>query len=203
MPLETLSFCSCRGGFHRQTGNIESGKAASIVIVGMEFNTLLSGGNPRVLKNVDLAVRQVQNDHSKLRGLFDCLYSGDEIVRMRAADALEKICRLNPRLITPYMDELLTKVAANPQPSIQWHIAQIIGQVDLNQKQHDAAIMFLKEKLQHATDWIVLGYSLESFAKFAQKDASQQKYFKRQLKKLTASKYKSVSKRAARLLERF
>jgi hypothetical protein len=52
--------------------------------------------------------------------LFACLGNADDIVRMRAADALEKVCREHPEWLVPYADRLLSDVAGIDQPSVHW-----------------------------------------------------------------------------------
>jgi hypothetical protein len=54
----------------------------------------LSGGDPRTLGNVAEVVGNVLTEPRRLDDLIGCvLNSDDEIVRMRAGDALEKVCR--------------------------------------------------------------------------------------------------------------
>jgi len=68
----------------------------------------LSGGDPRTLRNVDEVVTTVLVDPERLGELIACvLASHDQIVRLRAGDALEKVCRTRPCLMQPHVSLLL------------------------------------------------------------------------------------------------
>ena len=65
----------------------------------MRLHAVLSGGNPRSLGNTGRVVDLVVRHPARIDELGGCLFSDDEIVRMRAGDALEKICRQRPELL--------------------------------------------------------------------------------------------------------
>jgi hypothetical protein len=142
----------------------------------------------------------VLDDRGRLSELFDCVFSDDEVVRMRATDALEKVCREHPEWLGPYVDGMLSDLAAIEQPSVQWHLVQMIGELDLGPKQRRRAVTILKDNLEKAGDWIVLNYSIEVFARFVELDASLRPYFIEQLEKLRHSRHRSVAKRASKIL---
>ena len=119
---------------------------------------------------------------------------------MRAGDAVEKVCRVHPDWLTPYVDRLLGEVSEIDQPSVQWHLAQMIGTVRLNARQRRRAVALLKHNLEIATDWIVLNYTLEVFARFVRADEGLRDYFAGQLQRLVHNPHKSVAKRVAKLL---
>ena len=169
----------------------------------MSIESILSGGNPRTFGKTDEVVSDVLKNHSKLKELFECLYSDDEIVRMRAGDALEKICRQEPKWFDPYIERLLQEVSKIDQPSVQWHLAQILGGLQLSQSQKSRAVEILKRNIESSTDWIVLNNSLEVFAQFARDDTKLLPYFMGQLSRHSNSRHKSVAKRAGKLLAAF
>lgn len=63
--------------------------------------------------------------------LFDDLYLGlrdsDDVVRGRAADALEKIGRSRPELLLQHLPELLHLAKSDKVAMVRWHIAMILG----------------------------------------------------------------------------
>ncbi|QQR52201.1 hypothetical protein IPG36_06590 [bacterium] len=67
-------------------------------------------------------------------------------VRMRAADALEKICRVHPVWLNLISTNFHLIFTSDTQPSIQWHMAQIYRQVTLTPQQRHVAIKWLKHK---------------------------------------------------------
>ena len=46
-------------------------------------------------------------------------------MRMRAADALEKICRQHSDWLEAFIDRFPNDLATSTQPSIQWHLVEI------------------------------------------------------------------------------
>jgi len=161
----------------------------------------LSGGDPRSLGQVDQVVGCALGDSDRLHELFCCLFADDPIVRMRAADGLEKVARRQPALLVPYVDRLLAEVSAIEQPSVQWHLAQILGEVPLTAGQRRRAVEILKRNVEHSDDWIVLNLTMESLAGFAQDDVELRRWLLPVLRRRLADRRKAVAKRAGRLLE--
>lgn len=133
--------------------------------------------------------------------LFECLFSGDEIVRMRAADALEKVCRENPDIVAPFGDRLIEEISKINQPSVQWHLAEILRQIPLTNKQRLDAVKLMKRNLAESTDWIVLNQSVETLASFAKDDPTLKQYLVPILESYRSGQYKSLAARARRLLK--
>jgi hypothetical protein len=109
---------------------------------------LLSGGDPRSLGTVNEAIRIALSDRARLGELLECLFCADPVVRMRAADALEKVARQSPELLAPLIPRLLDDVAAIEQPSVQWHLAQMLAEVRLDAAQRRRAVAILKRNLE-------------------------------------------------------
>ena len=134
------------------------------------IKAILTGGNPRSLERTEEVVTLVLGNSIRLNELYGCLLEDDEIIRMRASDALEKVCRQRPEWLQAYVPKLLTDVAPIDQASVQWHLAQILGEVELAPKQRAAACSILKRNLAEKKDWIVVNYSMETLAKFSKYD---------------------------------
>ncbi|MFZ1489953.1 MAG: hypothetical protein WAS51_08420 [Ilumatobacteraceae bacterium] len=165
---------------------------------------LLEGGNPRTLGNVGAVVELVHAHPDRLDELISCvLGNDDEIVTMRAADALEKVCRSDPALVQPHVPTLLGGMATIDQPSVQWHVAQMLGQVRLTARQRARAVRILRANLDHSADWIVLNCSLDTLATLARHDATLVETLLAYLRRYQHSSYKSLSSRAERLLTEF
>ncbi|HEX7538528.1 MAG TPA: hypothetical protein VF391_16180 [Dermatophilaceae bacterium] len=161
---------------------------------------LLSGGNPRKLQNVDEVVSTVLAEPERLDELIGCIIDhGDEVVRMRAGDALEKVGRAEPSLLQPHVSLLLGEMSTIHQPSVQWHVAQMLGQVRLTAPQRRQAVRFLSKNLDESADWIVLNCSLDTMAVLARADPALVDPFRRQLRRHERSGYKSLANRARRL----
>lgn len=164
---------------------------------------MLSGGSPRTLAGANEVAELVLANPDRLAELYDLLFQDDAIIRMRTADALEKVCRVRPDLFIRYIEQLLTRVASIQQPSVQWHLAQMLGEVELMPEQKHRATTLLNDYLDNNTDWIVLNNTLETLAGFVRADAALKPEFVERLLKLRSCRHKSVARRAEKLLGEF
>ncbi len=164
------------------------------------IKAILTGGNPRSLERTEEAVTLVLGNRTRLHELYGCLLEEDEILRMRASDAFEKVCRQRPEWVQAYVPQLLTEVALIDQPSVQWHLAQILGEVELTPKQRAAARSILKRNLTEKKDWIVVNYSMETLAKLSKDDGQLRTEVLVILKGLLSDPHKSIATRAHKLI---
>jgi len=164
------------------------------------FDDMLAEGRPRSLGRAKEVVGLVLSDPERLDELFECVFNDNELVRMRAGDALEKVCRQNPALLRPYIPRLLTEVSKIDQPSVQWHLAQMLAEVGLNAKDRRAAIKVLTRNLISSKDWIVITCTMESLAVFATTDTNLRMWLVDLLREYRLSSYKSISTKARKLL---
>lgn len=128
----------------------------------MDFSKLLSGGDLRSIGNADIAVSAVRKDNGLFSALFECVYSQDPVVRMRAADAVEKITRKYPELLATYKAELLEKVSKIKQQEVQWHLAQIIPRLCLADFEVKQAMDIFSQNIKNTNSNIVKAFSLQA-----------------------------------------
>lgn len=164
------------------------------------FLGMLSGGDPRTLTGVEAVLTTLRADPSRIGELIDCCRAGDPLVRMRAADALEKFARERPESLVPFVERLDRELSASTQPSIQWHLAQLWGEVPLTADQHERAAQWLLRTLDKADDWIILTCAMSALAALAADDASLRPALRERLRRHRGSPLPSVAKRANRLL---
>jgi hypothetical protein len=161
---------------------------------------LLTGGNPRGLRNAGIVIDAASRRPERLEELVQCVFSADEIVRMRASDALEKVCRSRPALLQPFVPRLLGEMSRIEQASVQWHLAQILTEVRLDDREQAAAIAILEHNLDTSGDWIVINLTLQALAMFARTSPAVRTRLTRRLHHYQDSPYKSVASRARKLL---
>jgi hypothetical protein len=165
---------------------------------------LAFGGKSNSLGRVNEVIELVILDESRLGELYNCLFNEDAWIRMRAADALEKICRKHPDWLLPYIDRFHDELAKSSQASIQWHLAQIYRQVDLTSEQKNFVINWLKQLLSsNKTDWIVTANAMDTLAYFVKDGSVPVSELNALLKIQRQHKSKSVVRRANKLLENF
>ncbi|MDQ2964496.1 MAG: hypothetical protein M3R57_01395, partial [Chloroflexota bacterium] len=121
------------------------------------FADMLKGGHPNSLGRTEEVVCTVLADHARLEELFATMVNPDAVVRMRVGDALEKICREQPSWFMAHVDRLLGDLGQIEQPSVQWHVAQVLQHLrsDLSDDQAQQATELLRRNLATSTDWIV------------------------------------------------
>jgi hypothetical protein len=164
---------------------------------------LLTGGDPRSLRNADIVVDAASRQPERLEELVQCVFSADDIVRMRASDALEKVCRSHPRLVQRFVPRLLGEMSQIGQASVQWHLAQILAEVPLDEGQQARAITVLEHNLDTSGDWIVTNCTLEALGVFARTSPAVRARLVERLHRCQHSHYKSVAARARKLLAEF
>ena len=162
---------------------------------------LTSGGHANSLGRVNEVIEAVLSNRQKLDELYDCMFSNDAWVRMRAADALEKICRVHPDWLLSYIDRFIEELSTSNQPSIQWHLAQIYREVDLTSAQQHFVIDWLKKLLSSkGTDWIVSANAMDTLAAFTKDNSFPVAEMISLLEIQQQHKSKSVVRRANKLL---
>lgn len=163
---------------------------------------LLIGGHANSLGQTNEVITLVLQDKTLLAELYECMSNDDAWVRMRAADAFEKVCREHPDWIEPYVDKLQSQLSgADQQASIKWHIAQIYPQITLTTKQKEFALAWLKSQVATTNiDWIVAANCLKSLLFFTKQGDVPQTELVELLHIQQTHSSKSVVKKATKIL---
>jgi hypothetical protein len=127
---------------------------------------LLEGGDRRTTGRSDQVATIVAKEPSLFPRLISGLWSADPLVRMRAADAAEKVTRKNPALLTPYKKELLGLMTEATQQELRWHLAVMVPRVPLNATERQLAISALTDYLEDRSS-IVKTFALQGLADLA------------------------------------
>jgi 3-methyladenine DNA glycosylase AlkD len=127
------------------------------------------------------------------------MLAGDPVVRMRAADAAEKLTAGDPGLLAPYKRRLLREVAASDQQEVRWHVAQMIPRLTLTTTERAAAVETLIAYLDD-TSSIVKTFSMQALADLAENDAALTARILPLVEDLTARGSAAVKSRGRKLL---
>jgi HEAT repeat protein len=119
-----------------------------------QISEWLSGGDLRSDGRSPEIARVVLKDHPLLAELFDCLESTDDVVRGRAADALERISRSQPGWLLEQTPRLLSLAQSDPVPMVRWHLAMIFGNLALFPEWCDSLVRTLVEMLDDASVFV-------------------------------------------------
>lgn len=113
-----------------------------------QFSSWLSVGDLRSDGRAPEIAEIVLQDRSLLEDLLGCLDSDHAVVRGRAADAVERIARLNPGWLLGEMPRLLSLARSDPVPMVRWHMAMIFGYLVVYPEWGDALAEVLLDLLQ-------------------------------------------------------
>lgn len=141
-------------------------------------------------------------DRARLQELFATMADPDEVVRMRVGDALEKVCRERPEWFVAHVDRLLSDLGQIEQPSVQWHVAQMLQHLhsDLSHDQVQQATELLQRNLSSSTDWIVLNVTMDVLTEWANRGAPLAGWLAPEPERLRQDERRSVAKRASKRL---
>jgi len=132
---------------------------------------LLEGGDRRTIGRSNQVAALVSKTPGLFPDLIAGLWSGDPLVRMRAADATEKVTRTNRRLLQPFKKELLGLMVEATQQELRWHLAAMVPRLALSAVQKQQAISALVRYLEDRSS-IVRTFALQALADLAQDDPS-------------------------------
>jgi hypothetical protein len=130
---------------------------------------LLEGGDRRTTGRSDHVAAKVAKNLRLFPKLISGLWSPHALVRMRAADAAEKITRKNPELLTPHKKELLGLMTEATQQELRWHLAVMIPRLSLSTMERQLAISALNGYLEDRSS-IVKTFALQGLADLAHGD---------------------------------
>jgi hypothetical protein len=166
------------------------------------FAEMLAGGHPNSLGRTEEVVGIVRADRARLEELFAAIADADQVVRLRVGDALEKVCRHEPGWFVPHVDRILGDLGDIEQPSVQWHVAQMLDHLrgDLSDDQTQQATELLKRNLTRSTDWIVLNVTMDVLTKWAHSQPRLASWLTPELERLCRDDRRSVAKRASKRL---
>jgi hypothetical protein len=133
--------------------------------------SLLEGGNRRTIGQTDRVATTVAQDPKLFPQLVAGWWSENLLVRMRAADAAEKVTRKHPALLQPFKKELLGLMAETTQQEMRWHLAVMVPRLTLTADEHQHAASLLSGYLEDRSS-IVKTFSLQGLADLAQNDSS-------------------------------
>jgi hypothetical protein len=67
-----------------------------------------------------------------MKVLFQGIASTDPVLRMRCADAAEKVTASRPELLLPYKATLLNRLSGIEQQEVRWHVAPMLARLALS-----------------------------------------------------------------------
>jgi hypothetical protein len=160
----------------------------------------LQGGDRRSIGKVQEVVVDVRNDFSLFEVLVDGLFAEDPLIRMRAADALEKITADFPEYLQSFKPRLIRLTGDTTQQEVKWHLAQILPRLKLGPDEKKEIVkklfLYLNDKSK-----IVVTFALQALADLAVEDKNLQPRIIRVLEEFTQTGSPAIKSRGRKLLK--
>lgn len=99
------------------------------------IKNLLSGGDKRSLGKSQMVVLQTRKAPSLFKEVYEAIYAEDEVLAMRAVDAVEKIAQKQPEWLMPYKKELLNQMSHFKTKEHRWHVPLLLSYLSLSKQE--------------------------------------------------------------------
>jgi hypothetical protein len=162
---------------------------------------LLRGDDRRSIGKSNQVAKLILADPKRFTELIQCLWDEDSLVRMRAADAAEKVTLTRPELLHPHKQELLGLLVETEQIELRWHLAQLVPRLELTVRERDRAAANLQRYLEDRSS-IVKTCAMQGLADLAREDLNLQDTVKRILKESLRKGTAAMKARARKLLKK-
>ncbi|MCP4623295.1 MAG: hypothetical protein GY850_07150 [bacterium] len=161
----------------------------------------LQGGDRRSIGKVDEVVDQVLRSAALFEELINGLIVDDPLIRMRSADAVEKITQVKPEWLTPYKKILIQLAGDSNQQEVRWHMAQILPRLTLNPRERKAIVDILYSYLNDKSK-IVVTFALQALTDFAVEDIRLKQRVIGVLEEFTKTGSPAIKNRGRKLLQK-
>ena len=109
----------------------------------------LKGGDRRSIGQADTVVDVLKKDPSRFQEVLKGINNQDPVIRMRAADVVEKVTRDNHGLLKGYEKEVIDEYSKIEQQEVCWHIALLLPRLSLGKKELEKVVDILRLYLEH------------------------------------------------------
>jgi HEAT repeat protein len=167
---------------------------------GQAIAGMLKGGDRRSIGKANQIAKLILSEPKRFAELIQCLGDQDPIVRMRAADAAEKVTVIRPELLNPHKRELLGLAAEAEQIELRWHLALMVPRLELTSPERQRAAASLQRYLEDRSS-LVKTSALQGLADLAGQDASLRELAKQAIRESLQTGTAAMKARARKLLK--
>lgn len=161
----------------------------------------LDGTDRRAIARVNDVVTEVLRAPELCADLFTGLANVDAALRMRCADALEKISALQPAFIQPYKAGLLKLARLEQQQEVRWHLALMFGRLKLTAQECQRVYQILLNYLNDQSQ-TVKTFAMQGLVELAEQNAKLRPAIIKQLRELIRTGGPTIRTRGRQLLEK-
>lgn len=161
----------------------------------------LTGGDRRSIGESNRVVLAVLEDPGLIGVLFRGIETDYPVLRMRCADAIEKITAKRPELLVPFKDTLLNRLAEIEQQDVRWHVAPMLARLPLTAAEENAVVELLLAYTNDRSS-IVKTMAMQGLADIALRSPRWRPEIVRHIKELSAIGTPAMRARGRKLLGR-
>lgn len=144
----------------------------------------LEGGDRRSIGKSEEVVANVLKNPDLFGILTAGLSADDAILRMRAADAMEKVSLIHPEYLHQHKKFLIQQAAQSDQKEVRWHLAQMLPRLKLDRVEKQQVIGILLTYFSDSSS-ILKTHSMQALADIARQTPELRQPVLRHLKELT------------------
>lgn len=126
----------------------------------------LKGGDRRSIGKADQVTRQVAKNPKLFPELISGFLDPDPLIRMRCADAVEKITRQHPELLQPWKRLILDSASTMQSKELRWHAAQLLPRLPLTPAEQTETLAILDNYLADKSS-IVKTFAMQALVDIA------------------------------------
>jgi FimV-like protein len=164
------------------------------------FTDMLRGGDRRSIGKSNQIAKLVLSEPKRFAELVGCLWNEDPLVRMRAADAAEKVSATRPGLLSPHKRELLGLLAEAKQIELRWHLASMMPRLELTASERQRAAAALLQYLEDRSS-IVKTFALQALVDLGGQDSTLRETARQILEQALRTGTPAMKARARKLLK--
>jgi hypothetical protein len=120
----------------------------------------LKGGSLISDGRSDEVADEVLGQPDRFSFLMEGLSASDDVVRGRAAHALEKVARIHPQWFTTQFEQIMRLAVDDPLPMVRWHLVMLLTDLaeDKNHNQIiDVLLTCLEDDSAFVLSWAISG----------------------------------------------
>ena len=159
----------------------------------------LRGGDRRSVGRSKQVVKTIRRQSALFPALIDGMHHDDEVVRMRAADALEKLTVMNPEWLQPFKAQLIKLAARATQQELRWHVAQVLPRLELSRRDCVIVVAVFRRYLQDQSR-IVKTFAMQGLTGLAMQEHRLRAPARRLISSLTRTGSPSMKTQGRNLL---
>ncbi len=129
----------------------------------------LDGGDLRSIGKANEVAEDLLKDPGLFPIVFDGMLCESPVIRMRAADTIEKVSSQHPEWLQPFKERLIQDVSKTRQKEVRWHVAQMLCYLNLDASDRPGVLKILKEYLDDKSK-IVQVMAMQTLAEIAESD---------------------------------